>query len=202
MARPFYSAEQRSNIETQIRQTAMRLFAREGYRSTSLRAISREMGWSVTALYRYYNSKEALMATLRADGFKLLLEWYQRARQGDATPEAVVRRGFQAYLGFALEQPDLFRLMFELDQGDFGDVADVTEARRRAFGEGEAMARELLATLGLEGDANRLAHIIWVSAHGLATLALANQLDIGQRLDDLVEPVIRALLRGLINPGG
>ena len=70
MARPAFSAGKREEIESNIKATALALFASRGYRSVSMRAIAEEMQLSAPALYRYYNNKEALLEAIRADGFR------------------------------------------------------------------------------------------------------------------------------------
>ena len=68
---------------------------------------------------------------------------------------------------------------------------------RRAFAEAEGMARDVLQALGKTGDITEMAHLFWISAHGLAALAVANQLDLGKQIDQLIEPVVNVVLRGV-----
>jgi len=196
MARPEFTPEQRNDIESDIRNTARHLFARDGYRNVSLRAIARETGRSATALYRYYDSKDALLASLRVEGFALLQASLEAVRATDQTPEAAISGAMTAYLRFAREHSELFRLMFELDQGDLSDLPHVTAARRRAFASAIALAEDLVVAGG-SGDANQIAHILWVGMHGLASLALAHQLDLGQSYDQLAAPLTQTLFRGM-----
>lgn len=196
MARPEFTPEQRNGIETEIRDAALLLFARDGYRNVSLRAIAREVGRSATALYRYYESKDVLLASLRVEGFALLQTHLEDVRADGQPPEAAISAAMHAYLRFAQDHAELFRLMFELDQGDLADLAHVTKARRRAFASAIALAGDLVSARG-SGDANQVAHILWVGMHGLASLALAHQLDLGQSYDQLVDPLTQILFHGL-----
>ena len=52
------------------------------------------------------------------------------------------------------------------------------------------------------GDANQMAHLFWVSAHGLAALGVANQLDMGSDFEQLIDPVITTLLNGVLHTRG
>ena len=47
-----------------------------------------------------------------------------------------------------------------------------------------------------------MAHLFWISAHGLVALAVANQLDLGQDLDQLIEPVLQSTLLGITHSQG
>ncbi|MEH6637288.1 MAG: TetR/AcrR family transcriptional regulator [Halioglobus sp.] len=202
MARPAYSQEQKLEIETSIRETALKLFSQEGYRSVSLRAIAREMELSATALYRYFDNKDALLAAIRAEGFQQLREQLNTVRNNAASGLEAAREGIIGYISFGLEKPELYSLMYELDQRDFEETPLVFESRRRAFAEAEAIAKDMLKEGGQTGNANQMAHLFWISAHGLVALAVANQLDLGQDLDQLIEPVLQSTLLGITHSQG
>ena len=197
MPRPAYSAEERERIEGDIRDAALRLFRRDGYRAVSLRALAKELAWSAPALYRYYSSKDALLAAIRADGFDEIRDLLAAQRKQVDAPLEAVARSMKAYVAFALEKPALYQLMYELDQGEVATEAEVAKNRRRAFAEAEGMARDVLQALERAGDINEMAHLFWVSAHGLAALAVANQLDLGKQIDQLIEPVVDVVVRGV-----
>jgi hypothetical protein len=70
--------------------------------------------------------------------------------------------------------------------------------RRAAFAEAQGIAGDILLETGLQGDRNEMAHLLWIGAHGLATLAVANQLDLGKDYQDLIEPLVQMLLSGML----
>ena len=196
MARPAYSDDQREEIETRIKTIALELFAQSGYRNVSLRAIAQVLGMSAPALYRYFESKEALLDAIRADGFEDMRQLLAGEREQAATPVEAVASAMRAYVGFAVEQSALYSLMYELDQGEITQ-ASAHGSRKLAFAEAVRMAEDVLAERGEVGDANLMAHVFWVSAHGLAALAVARQLDLNKSLHELIEPVVQTVLRGL-----
>lgn len=198
MARPAYSADKREEIESRIKTTALALFANVGYRSVSLRAIAKEMGLSAPALYRYFENKEALLQALRADGFRHLKKILAEVREVSNSPVDAVSGGMKAYLEFAMAQSELYCLMYELDQANIDESILAFASRKSAFSEAEGMARDILRMTRTTGDANQMAHLFWISAHGLAALALANQLDLGRNFDQLIEPVINTMLNGIL----
>ncbi len=194
MARPAYSSDERERIETDIRQAALRLFGEHGYRNVSLRAIGRELNLSATALYRYFDSKEALLAAIRAEGFAELKSHLVQAQDTEESPMATVRTAVKVYLDFALSSRDLYSLMYEFDQAEVAEDPNVAINRRSAFAEAERMAEALLKATNQQGDLNELAHMFWIGTHGLAALALSHQLDLGKPYDALVEPLVQTLL--------
>jgi AcrR family transcriptional regulator len=198
LARQAYTASKRKEIESRIKTTALTLFAKAGYRAVSLRSIASEMGLSTPALYRYYENKGALLDALRADGFHFLKRTLHEVRQTASSPVDAASECMRAYLKFAMTQSELYCLMYELDQGSIGESSISLSSRRSAFSEAEGMARDLLEMAQRTGDANQMAHLFWISAHGLAALAVANQLDLGSNFEELIEPVIKTLLNGVL----
>ena len=164
-----------------------------------MRAIAEEMQLSAPALYRYYNNKEALLETIRADGFRYLRKLLAAVRENEQSPVDAVSVAMKSYLVFAMEQSELYGLMYELDQSaDINESSIAYVCRKKAFAEAQAMATAVLQATGRTGDANQMAHIFWISAHGLAALAVANQLDLGKSYEQLIEPVIDTVLNGLL----
>ena len=62
----------RAETVTEIKDVARRLLIAGGPAAVSLRAISREMGMTTSALYRYFAGLDALVAALRAELFEEL----------------------------------------------------------------------------------------------------------------------------------
>jgi AcrR family transcriptional regulator len=175
----------------------MKLFAAQGYRSVSMRAIAAELEWSAPALYRYYENKEALVGSIRAGGFARLETLLARERAQMQSGQQAAIAAMRSYIQFGVEHKELYRLMYELDQGDITELPEVAAARQRAFHQAELIAGDTLAQIGRSGDANAMAHLMWIAAHGLIALALANQLDLGKSLDELIAPVITTVLTGI-----
>ncbi|CAM4357614.1 TetR/AcrR family transcriptional regulator [Bordetella muralis] len=74
----------------QIIDVARRLFARHGYRGTSLNMIAAEVGVSKSALYHHFPDKETLYRNLVASGMQVLFE-YVRDRMPSAESGAAQR---------------------------------------------------------------------------------------------------------------
>jgi len=194
MPRPAYSDDQVDSIQREIREVALGVFRQDGIRGLTLRAIAQKMDWSPAALYRYYACKNDLLAAIRAEGFSRMGIALEQARHAESDSRNAARAAIRAYLGFALDEPEIFRLMYELNQGDGPSVPAVHAARERAFSQARAVAEEAIEAGWLEGDANLAAHLLWVACHGLAALAMADQLDLGCSYDQLIEPLLDRLI--------
>jgi len=194
MARPAYSDDQVDSIQREIREVALGVYRQEGIRGLTLRAIAREMGWSAAALYRYYASKDDLLGAIRAEGFARMGSAFEEARHSASDSRHAALAAMRAYLGFALEEPEMFRLMYEFNQRDAPSDPTIHAERERAFSQARAIAEEAVEAGWLQGDANLAAHLLWVGCHGLAALAMADQLDLGCSYDELVESLLARLI--------
>ncbi|MBN8291351.1 TetR family transcriptional regulator [Rhodobacter sp. NTK016B] len=68
-----------------LRETALRLFARDGYAAVSMRQIAAEVGVQAGALYLYTADKQSLLFDAMSDHMEALLAaWQAEAPQGDA----------------------------------------------------------------------------------------------------------------------
>ncbi|GGM66876.1 TetR family transcriptional regulator [Longimycelium tulufanense] len=104
----------RAETEREIRASARELLVREGREAVTLRAIARELGITAPALYRYYDSREALLVALCQDICADLAADLRAAidRVGQDQP---AERVFAACWGFrrwALAHPHEFALVF------------------------------------------------------------------------------------------
>jgi len=196
MARPAFSDDQILEIQAEIRSVALDVFRDEGIRGLTLRTIARKMARTPAALYRYYASKDDLLAALCAEGFRKMGAALRSARVGAPATREAARAGIRAYLDFAIREPELFSLMYSLDRRDLPSIPSVREARELAFGEARAIAQDVIAGGWLEGDPNLVAHLLWASCHGLAALALADQLDLGCSYEELLEPFVNNIVPG------
>jgi AcrR family transcriptional regulator len=104
----------RASTDLDIRRQARKLLVANGRDAVSLRAIAREMGMTAPALYRYYDSREALLSQLCEDVCgELSVDLDEVLESVDADDHAgrvfAVTRGFR---GWALRHPQEFALVF------------------------------------------------------------------------------------------
>lgn len=161
-AKPYHHGDLRRALV----ETGAEVLESEGIEGLSLRSVARLAGVSAMAPYRHFADKAALLAAIAEHGFGML---HAQLAPADAAPdprEALVAQAV-AYVRFALEHPDLFRLMYrtppiwERPSGgelDAGDTAYGVFARR-------------IATLFPPEEARLALLSGWAFVHGLACLA-------------------------------
>jgi AcrR family transcriptional regulator len=96
------------NLPAALVAAARQILDESGMQAVGLRETARRVGVSATAAYRHFSSKEELLASVSAEGFRELGAAMEGATQG---PSPLSRAGL-AYVEFAQQNRGLFRLMF------------------------------------------------------------------------------------------
>jgi len=112
--RPSARARYRVQVRDEIKAIALRQLAESGPAGISVNAIARELGVSGPALYRYFASRDELLTELLIDAYDDLADalrqaiWSTRDRRARKRFEALAR----AFRGWAIAQPDRYRLLY------------------------------------------------------------------------------------------
>jgi AcrR family transcriptional regulator len=184
-ARPYHHGA----LREALLEAAELVLRRDGLRGLTLRAISREVGVSHTAPQRHFNDTAGVLSELAAIGHHRLAA--SMANHAEGIERALDRRKAIArgYISFAVEQPDLFRLMSRNELLDQSNEA-LVNARRMSI-------RALAGTLGRKNatdhaiqrlDTSRAIEMTagWAYVHGLATLLIDGRLNsVAQITDDI-----------------
>jgi AcrR family transcriptional regulator len=153
---------------------AQAVLTSEGVGALSLRDLARRVGVSPTAPYHHFPSKADLVTALAKDAFRALDEASEQVLKGLSEPGERLQALGVAYVLFAVDHPERFRLAFRPEMGGpFASLAsdpntlpqDVPGFRHLLAVVGEA--RE--AGLGWGPDA-LVALRAWSLVHGLASL--------------------------------
>jgi AcrR family transcriptional regulator len=194
--RPVLTDQEVEDFRADICRVAEVLFARHGVEGVTMRLIAAELGCSPTTAYRYFKSKEEILAAVRAAAFNRFSDIIEAATRSSQDPRESARNVGQAYLGFALENPDAYRMMFDVSQaaviGNAGLAAALARARRGMVAYLAPMVDKGL----LRGETQALGQMLWASAHGLVMLRLSGIVADDTELRQLHEKTMSALVRG------
>ena len=170
-------------------EAATTLFAEQGYRGVTVRSLAAALGVSPMTPYRYFENKEALFAMVRTEAFRRFGDAQRDALRGAGDPDDALNALGRAYVRFALDHPDAYRIMFELQQAPAGTYDELEKQQARAFSYLHAAVENAIEAELLEGEPLRRAHILWAKVHGLVSLHLAGKLEMGCSLQDLLPEV-------------
>jgi AcrR family transcriptional regulator len=192
------SADEIQAFRTELCEAATRRFAEAGYGGVTLRGLAAELGVSPMTPYRYFQNKEDIFEAVREAAFERFGEHVGRMRDASAAlpPLAQLRAMGRGYVEFALAEPHAYRIMFELDHMAADDDAFRDEHKDRCWAPLLEVTGRCVREGALRGDPLLIAHLCWVTLHGLVTLQLSGKLLMGLGLEQLVEPTIESVLRG------
>lgn len=122
-AGPTRREQRRAQTVEEIRTLAMQQIAADGPDAVSLNAIARSMAMSPAAIYRYFDSRDALLADLVVTFYDSLADAMEAARDDRAEPAEQFGAVARAYRGWALEHPHEYRLIFQTTSGSGQDLA-------------------------------------------------------------------------------
>lgn len=194
--RPVLTEEEVAAFRADVCRVAEVLFARHGVAGVTMREIAAELGCSSTTAYRYFKSKEEILVAVRASAFNRFCEVIEDAMRSSPDPRKSARNVGQAYLGFALEHPDAYRMMFDISQAEAASNTELAEALARARRSMVAYVTPLIHDGILSGDAQALGQMLWAAAHGLVMLRLSGIVTADSELRQLHETTMSALVRG------
>jgi AcrR family transcriptional regulator len=154
------------------------ILASEGLGGLSLRKVAKQAGVSHAAPYSHFRDKQALIAAISTEGFKQLHSQIESVKEiYQADPETLLVETAWAYVQFALNAPDRFKLMFSSVLEKEKEYPDFVEISRKNF-------RQLVEIVEIcqgaeilkSGDSDLIALSLWGTVHGFISLLLEGQI--------------------------
>ncbi|HEV8044311.1 MAG TPA: TetR/AcrR family transcriptional regulator [Rubrobacter sp.] len=173
---------------------AAELLEGRGMGAVTLRAVGERAGVSRQAPYKHFADKGALLSVVAAGFFGRLGEEMEAAAEGAGEdPLGRLQAMGEAYVRFALANPNRYRLMFgpEMRGIPLAEVHEAAHAVYERFVRAVADSQE--AGRLPVGDPVELAALLYATSHGAVDLALAGQDGESKGLEDPL-----ALLRLLL----
>jgi AcrR family transcriptional regulator len=168
---------------------ARELFAERGLEALSVRAVAGKLGCSPMTPYRYFEDHAHLISAVRTEAFERLAASQRKAIEGVDEPLERIARLRRGYIDFAGENPDDYRLMFDLARPKV-PRRELARASEAAFAELRRAVSDAVELGQLEGDPLTLAHLVWAEIHGLVSLSVSDKLIFGRSLAQLQETTL------------
>ncbi|MGB3482282.1 MAG: TetR/AcrR family transcriptional regulator [Mycobacterium sp.] len=193
-------------LRDEILDAATELLLSTGHaRDVSVRAVAERVGVTSPSIYLHFTDKDALLDAVCARYFEKFDDEMQQAAAGQLTTLDVLRAQGLAYVRFATQTPELYRIA-TMEEGRAGSDVDETLVTA-AFGH----IRDSVQALMDEGvyaqdDPTTVALELWTAAHGVAALLIAKPyLPFGDT-DSFADRVFSAvcagrIVAGIVGPG-
>ncbi|HXA96754.1 MAG TPA: TetR/AcrR family transcriptional regulator [Candidatus Dormibacteraeota bacterium] len=191
------SAEQVEEFRARLCAVAQHRFATEGRDAVSMRQLADALGCSPMTPYRYFHNKDEILAAVRTAAFDRFAEALeQAAAQAGGDLRVAGQAVGEAYVRFALGDPDGYRLMFDLTQPHPDRYPELVRASTRARRTMSAALERLVRAGVFHGDPELLGFAFWAGMHGLVMLHLAGKLPAERDFETIRRELMRLLVTG------
>ena len=205
VARKPANTYQHGNLREALVQAGLKLLSEGGVEGLSLRAAAQLAGVSHAAPYRHFKDKDALVAAIAEQGFRLLtasmraeLARLDAPRAADPH-ERLVAVG-KGYVQFALQHPAYLRVIFGGVLAHDRSSPELKQAGNEAYQTLRGLVAEGVASGELTGgDPDTLSLACWSMVHGLSYLLISDAVVLppGMPAPALTEILLRVLHMGV-----
>jgi len=165
------------DLPARIIQEAEKIVIAEGYQGINMRRLATTVGVSATAIYHYFESKEAILRQLRVRAAERL-NGRIRAIDQSLPPDQFLHELGRQYLAHAQQNPNLYRLQFEAPFDERQEAEDhpvlyFTYLAARGALEKMAGHEEM-------PDPRHAAMMGWMMLHGFCSLMMSGLLPLAE----------------------
>jgi AcrR family transcriptional regulator len=184
----------------EIIEAAVQLFLTEGYQHVSMRKIAAKIDYSATAIYNYFANKEEILIHLLKHAYGQFL---RSLKEGIVSSEGQnelerLKAALHAYIGFGLQYPDYYQLIFIENAHQMQKVISRDNDRYRGF----ILLTEMVtgamdAGFLKRNDIQMVSQSLWASLHGITSLLSTFPAFDWHGKEEWVSFHVEAMVRGL-----
>lgn len=160
-------------LRESLLENGLQLLQEVGIEDISLRQLAERVGVSAPALYHHFKNKQELLYAL---GMVCLTRFEQAVfYRTDLTPQAPsnsLERMISAYVKFAIENPEIYELLFGRQVWKTAQYSDFHRQARQDFRKLNEQLLQIQFNRKLRPGVNplRLAQVTWATVHGLCRM--------------------------------
>jgi AcrR family transcriptional regulator len=159
----------------EILDTARAIMREEGTAALSMQELARRLDMRAPSLYNYFNGKMEIYDAVFRLGFSLFATHMAARTAGARTWQEYLRTSLEAYMSFAMENPELYQLCFERPVPGFVPSPESLEisfgALHRGYAQLAAWQKDVHSGLSIQQTAD----LALAMMHGLTALHMANE---------------------------
>lgn len=106
---------QKEETRVNILKAAREIVKDEGWQGLSMRKIADKIEYTAPIIYEYFSNKEAILQELTCKGFRILTKDLENAKAGSDNPAEQLENMWLAYWNFALENKEMYQLMYGVE---------------------------------------------------------------------------------------
>jgi AcrR family transcriptional regulator len=166
---------ERLDARQSILATARELFLLKGFEATTIRNIAEKIEYSPSTIYQHFKDKNEIFYTIHSEAFAELVRYLNASEMHKNPMDQLIALG-QIYIQFALENPELYDLMFimeaPIDFLNYLEDANWIEGKMAFDYLKSVIANCIQQGLIKESDLESLSYLIWSTVHGLVTISI------------------------------
>ncbi|MGZ3757587.1 MAG: TetR/AcrR family transcriptional regulator [Mucilaginibacter sp.] len=197
-------AKEKEQLTALILDSAKKLFIEKGVAQTTIRSIAQHIDYSVGTVYVYFKDKNAILNALHTQGFTQLGSQFSVLVHVENPMERLIAMG-RLYIKFALDNPDMYELMFTLK----APMEYLNAVEKEEWKEGTSTFNFLKTTVSecIKQDHFKghylepLTLMIWSLVHGMCSLHISQRIssvDLKDQ-DDIVNHAFEEFVKILRN---
>lgn len=171
-------AREKEDLKALILSGAKKLFVEKGIEQTTIRNIADAIDYSVGTVYVYFKDKNAIFHALHTQGFTQLGGEFKVLFHVSDPMERLRAMG-RVYINFALQNPDMYDLMFNLK----APMEFLNDTKEEEWNEGKATfdvlrttVEQCMANGHFKGhELEPTAFMIWSMVHGMVSLEISKR---------------------------
>jgi AcrR family transcriptional regulator len=170
---------------------SMEILAKVGIDTLSLREVARQADVSHSAVYRHFSNKYELLNEISKRGFNDLVSLIiQNTRPFRGAPRTIILATARSYLQFALENKNLYELMFTTPTNS--QAMSFTNSSNIFFEELRTMLQDAQNKGVLRKNTPDIQTIMfWSMLHGLADLLIKPEFTTAVLAEHRIEDIVR-----------
>ena len=166
---------ERLDTRQSILAAARELFLLKGFEATTIRNIAEKIEYSPSTIYQHFKDKNEIFYTIHSEAFAELVRYLNASEMHKNPMDQLIALG-QIYIQFALENPELYDLMFimeaPIDFLNYLEDANWREGKMAFDYLKSVIANCIQQGLIKETDLESLSYLIWSTVHGLVTISI------------------------------
>jgi AcrR family transcriptional regulator len=152
--------------------TALQLLQKKGAQAINARSIAVTLGCSTQPVFSNFATMEELQTAVIVAAYERYLSFLQSEAESGKYPK--YKSFGMAYIRFAKEEKELFKLLFMCDQGRQGKIPTL---------DFEASVEMIMHANGVSEEKARLMHLeMWTCVHGIGTILATSFLELDMEL--------------------
>ena len=172
----------------EILNTAFKLVKRSGYSALNARDLAKTLGTSTRPIFTAFENMEELKKEILLKACTLFEQYKENEISSKKYPP--YKATGMAYIRFAKEEKNLFKLLFMRDRRNETDIEEISISDEISY---------INQALSLPTEAATQFHIkMWIWVHGIATMLATGYMDMDfKTISDMITDVYNGLKDGI-----